>query len=126
MKRFVTIILSALLALSLFCSCDTPPSPNDVTMPVEDSEKASLLSLFYGEWTSESGEKELIDESGIGGSPYSVLNVTQDGAYNITALFSIGGASYTYKLYRYYVGYAEYSYMEVTLPSKDVMIKFSK
>lgn len=126
MKKTVILILAAILALSLLCSCDTTPSPDDVTIPISDSEQHTMLSYFFGEWTSEHGEKEIIDATGIAGSSYSVESLTQDGAYNITAVIRMSGGLYTYKLYRYYVGYAEYSYMEVSLPSKDVIIKYSK
>ncbi len=123
MKRSFLILLTLICIFS--CSC-ADASQNGNNFDKVTGIEPELVSYLFGDWVSSYGDTEKIDENTINGSPYTLKAIREDSSYNITAIVEVNGSEVTYKIYRYYVGYAEYSYMEAVVETKDVVFKFSK
>ena len=133
MKRFFSIISILSLMLCL-CACSMGDSKEtewwENTGSADTSSEADapqpLISHLWGEWKNEQGEREPIDEHTVGGSAYTTKSVTEDEYGNITAILTVNDSDVTYKIYRYKVGYAEYSYMEALVGAKGITIVYTK
>lgn len=132
MKRILLSIIILSLAL---CVCACKRSPSDTqwwedtgtqSTDTEGSAQPSPIEHLYGEWENEQGEREIIDADTIGGSGYSVDSVTVNEYGDVTAKVSVSGSHVIYTVYRYKVGYAEYSYMQAHIEAKNVTINYTK
>ncbi len=131
MKKRFFIAFIALLAV-LLCSCKKAP-PKDTTLPSETnfSDSSSdtqndVYDILYGEWINELGESEPIDENTVNGTPYTLKSAVKNERGDITYILTVNNSDVKYTVYRYKVGYAEYSYMEAVIGTKDAVFKFSK
>ncbi len=131
MKRYF-LLFSAILCIAL-CSCNFTPSNNpaktdtETKTPItETNENDNYRFYLYGGWIAQNGETEPIDEHTVNGTPYTIKDIVKDERGDLTFTLSVGNSNVTYKVYRYKVGYAEYSYMEAILDSKDAVFKFHK
>lgn len=133
MKRFFSIISILSLILCL-CACsagegkDTEwwENTGSADSSSETDAPSSPISHLYGEWKNEQGDREPIDEHTVGGSAYTVKSVVEDEYGNITATLTVNSSEVVYKVYRYKVGYAEYSYMEALVGAKGITIVYTK
>ena len=131
MKKILSLfaLLTLLLALS---SClvpmDTEPSDGfpSVTFPPDTSEDAPPITYLYGNWRTDEGVSEPIDERTVNGSPYTVKEIRRESNGDITATLVVDNSDVVYTVYRYKTGYAEYSYMEALFTAKNITFKFSK
>ena len=131
MKKILSLfaLLTLLLALS---SClvpmDTEPSDGfpSVTFPPDTSEDVPPITYLYGNWRTDAGVYEPIDERTVNGSPYTVKEIRRESNGDITATLVVDNSDVIYTVYRYKTGYAEYSYMEALFTAKNITFKFSK
>ena len=131
MKKILSLfaLLTLLLALS---SClvpmDTEPSDGfpSVTFPPDTSEDVPPITYLYGNWRTDAGVYEPIDERTVNGSPYTVKEIRRESNGDITATLVVDNSDVVYTVYRYKTGYAEYSYMEALFTAKNITFKFSK
>ncbi|MEE1358052.1 MAG: hypothetical protein UHG68_10880 [Clostridia bacterium] len=135
MKKIALLLTLALLSLSLLCSCtehNNEKNTEDQNGSVSQDQNGSteqetpITEYLYGNWINEHGESEPIDKETVNGSPYTVKSIAKDEYGNIKAVLTVDGSEVTYIVYRYYVGYAEYSYMEALFSAKDITFKYSK
>ena len=131
MKKILLILASMMLLLSL-CSCivpldtDAPDGTPSVTFPPDTSEDVPPITFLYGNWRTEAGVYEPIDETTVNGSPYTVKDIKRESNGDIVATLVVNNSDVVYTVYRYKTGYAEYSYMEALFTAKDITFKFSK
>ncbi len=132
MKKSVLLALFIITFSCMLCSCaDTPAETQwweGVSTTQAPDTEADILPVehLYGEWKTESGEREPIDKNTVNGSPYTVKSVSEDEYGNITATLTVDGSDVVYTVYRYKVGYSEYSYMEARFTAKDITFVFTK
>ena len=131
MKKILSLfaLLTLLLALS---SClvpmDTEQSDGfpSATFPPDTSEDVPPITYLYGNWRTDAGVSEPIDERTVNGSPYTVKEIRRESNGDITATLVVDNSDVVYTVYRYKTGYAEYSYMEALFTAKNITFKFSK
>lgn len=134
MKKILCLILLAIIVAVTLASCsdDSPIStdthtPNNTNVSeTKDETFEDFKSHLYGNWICTNGESEPIDESTINGTPYTVKEIKKDSYGNLTYTVTVNGSDVIYTVYRYKVGFAEYSYMEAVFTAKDIVFKFSK
>jgi len=125
------ISISVMLPLAS-CSGQVPEDPWPVdsngaqVSDTKDETFEDFKSHLYGDWVCTNGEHEPINESTINGTPYTVKDIKKDSYGNLTYTVTVNGSDVIYTVYRYKVGYAEYSYMEAVFTAKDIVFKFSK
>ena len=132
------VIIAVMLTVALFsvCSCasksettawweDTFTSTNTNEVPA-DTQAPSPVSHLYGEWKNSYGDREIIDAETIGGVRYSVKSVEESPYGDVTVTVSLNGSDVVYTVYRYKVGYAEYSYLEAYIAVKNVTVSYSR
>lgn len=132
MKHFLIMITIFSLLLCV-CSCknnasDTQWWEDTTTQSTgeQDSAQSDPIQHLYGEWKNEQGEREIIDADTVGGSRYTVESVDVNEYGNVTVKVCIGSSHVTYTVFRYTVGYAEYSYMEALMETKGITIIYTK
>ncbi len=136
MKKLAAILIMSILILPVLCSCtaqkDTDTQWWEDTSALtsagseDTAEPPSLISHLFGEWKNQHGIVEPIDEKTVAGSPYTVKSIKEDERANITATLTVDGSDVVYTVYRYKVGYAEYSYMEARFTAKDILFTYTK
>ena len=141
-KKLLCLTLVACTILAL-CSCtekvqkdtesseDIPEVTETTAITTTSADKETtgevpLVSYLEGNWVNENGVREPIDDKTVNGSPYTVKSIDKDANGNITATLLVDNSDVVYTVYRYKVGYAEYSYMEVLFTAKNITFKYSK
>lgn len=133
MKKSLLIALIFTLILTV-CACKKDPSDTEwyedtgAQSTTEDTSTSepSPTDHLMGEWKNEQGEREIIDGSTIGGAQYTIDSVNTNEYGDVTVRVCINNSHVTYTVYRYKVGYAEYSYMEALIEAKGITISYTK
>ena len=135
MKKVIIAVMLTVALLSV-CSCastsettawweDTYTNTNTQQVPT-DTQAPSPISHLYGEWKNSTGDREIIDADTIGGIRYSVKSVEENPYGDVTVTLSLNGSDVVYTVYKYKVGYAEYSYLEAYLAVKNITVSYSR
>lgn len=125
---FLTIAVLGLASCSVQEPTDTGSDiiTNAEVSDTKDETFEDFKSHLYGDWVCTNGESEPIDKDTINGTPYTVKDIKKDSYGNLTYAVTVNGSEVIYTVYRYKVGFAEYSYMEAVFTAKDIVFKFSK
>ena len=136
MKKAIIAVMLIVAVLSV-CSCasqsettawweDTYTNTDTENAPQTTTAAPTPISRIYGEWKNSTGDREIIDADTIGGIRYSVKSVEENPYGDVTVTVSLNGSDVVYTVYRYKVGYAEYSYLEAYIAVKNLTVSYSR